>query len=81
MLWVAPAISGQRGNDRESGERVPISAYAVAQYSGDEPRAYLFAVSSDHCVLADDLWESPEEAMRVAIDSGLVRNGDWKPNA
>jgi hypothetical protein len=81
VLWVAPAIPGRLGLDYETGLPVAVVQNAVAQYPGDEPRAYLFAVSADHSVVGDGLWESPEEAMRVAINSGLVKEKDWKPCA
>lgn len=78
VLWFAEAISGQNGHDYETGQPLPISKYAVAQYPGDEPRVYLFAISSDHNVVGDSVWGSPEEALRASIDSGFVRDGGWK---
>lgn len=81
VLWIAPAIPGQTGHDYETAQPVPICDDAVSQYAGDEPRAYLLAVDSDHNVVADTLWDSPEEAMRAAVDSGFVRHENWKRHA
>ncbi|MCL2310595.1 MAG: hypothetical protein FWC42_10100 [Proteobacteria bacterium] len=74
VLSVAPACPGQVGFDYETESCAPIavSYYAIAQYAGDEPRAYLFAVSSAHRVIGDTLWESSEEAEQVALNSGKV---------
>jgi hypothetical protein len=69
---VAPAVAGRIGYDYETGESVPIHYYAIAQYPSDEPRAYLFAVSADHQVVGDSLWDSLAEAAQVALASGHV---------
>ena len=72
VLSVAPARAGQVGFDYETGAPVAVCYYAIAQYAGDEPRAYLLAVSADHQVVGDSLWDSPEEAAQVALNSGNV---------
>jgi len=74
VLSVAPACPGQVGFDYETESCAPIAvcSYAIAQYAGDEPRAYLFAVSSAHRVIGDTVWESPEEAEQAALRSGKV---------
>jgi hypothetical protein len=72
VLSVAPASDGQIGFDYETGDPVAILYYAIAWYAGDEPRAYLFAVSAAHQVVGDSLWDSPGEAAQVALDSGNV---------
>ena len=72
VLSIAPASAGQLGFDYETGEPVAVLYYAIAQYTGDEPRAYLFAVSAAHQVVGDSLWDSPEMAAQVALDSGNV---------
>lgn len=72
MLSVAPARPGQVGYEHETGYPVAVRYYAIAQYAGDEPRAYLFAVGADHQVIGDTLWDSPAEAAQVALDSGNV---------
>jgi hypothetical protein len=81
VLWVAPARAGQHGFDYETGEPVAVLYYAIAQYAGDEPQAYLFAVSAAHQVVGDSLWDSPEEAEQVAFDSGNVSQRFEPPNA
>ncbi len=72
VLSVAPASAGQLGFDYETGEPVPVSYYAIARFAGDEPRAYLFAVSAAHQVVGDSFWDSPADAARVALNSGNV---------
>lgn len=72
VLSVAPAIEGRIGVDYETGKPVAVLYYAIAQYAGDEPRAYLFAVRASHQVVGDTLWDSPAMAARVALDSGNV---------
>lgn len=72
VLSMAPAAAGRFGHDYETGEPVAVLYYAIARYAGDEPRAYLFAVSAVHEVVGDSLWDSPEEAAQVAMDSGDV---------
>ncbi len=72
VLSVAPARAGQFGFDYETGDPVAVHYYAIAQYAGDKLRAYLFAVNADHQVVGDSLWDSPEEAEQVAIDSGNI---------
>jgi hypothetical protein len=72
VLSVATARAGQVGYDYEAGAETPVRYYAIAQYAGDEPRAYLFAVSGDHVVIGDSLWETPEEAAQVALNSDHV---------
>ena len=77
---VAPACPDQVGFDYETGNPVAVCYYAIAQYAGDEPRAYLFAVGADHQVIGDTLWDSPAEAEQVALDSGNV-SGRFEPAA
>lgn len=77
VLWRAAVVPGQQGHDHK-GEHVAISEYAIAQYAGDEPRVYLFALSADHVVIGDWQEESPDDAMHIAIDSGFVSEGAWK---
>jgi len=72
VLSVAPASAGQLGFDYETGEPIAVLYYAIAQYAGEAPRAYLFAVSNTHEVVGDSLWDSPAEATQVALDSGCV---------
>lgn len=72
VLSVAPASDERIGFDYETGDPVAVLYYAIAQYAGDEPRAYLFAVSASHQVVGDTLWDSPATAARVALDSGHV---------
>jgi hypothetical protein len=78
VLWVAPATPGQIGHDYETGERVPIAYYAIAQYGGDGHRAYLFGVSADHEVVADTLWDNIEEAKSVAANSSMASPSMWR---
>jgi hypothetical protein len=81
VLGFARAMPGRIGQDYATGEPVAVAFYAVAQYEGDAPRAYLFAVSSEHTVIGDSLWDSPEEAKQVAESSGHVQPGNWqRPN-
>src|SRR5687767_6642033 len=80
VLSVAPAKPGQIGHAYDTGVPVPIAYFAIAQYPNDAPRAYLFGVSGAHEVLSDTLWDSPEEAGRVALDSDLVTK-DFEPRA
>ena len=75
MLSVAPARAGQFGFDYETGDPVAIRYYAVTRYAGDQQRAYLFAVSAGHLVVGDSLWDSPEEAAGVALNSGNLTGG------
>jgi hypothetical protein len=72
VLSVAPASAGQLGFDYETGDPVAVLYYAIAQYAGDEPRAYLFAVDAAHQVVGDSLWDSPAMAAEVALNSGNV---------
>ena len=46
VLAIAPAYAGRLGFDYETGDRVAVLYYAIAQYAGDEPRAYLFGKRS-----------------------------------
>ncbi len=70
---LAPAVClASLGFDYETGAPVPIHYYAITQYPSDEPRAYLFAVSADHQVVGDSLWDSLAEAAQIALDSGYV---------
>ncbi len=72
VLSVALASAGQLGFDYETGGPVAVLYYAIAQYAGDEPRAYLFAVSASHQVVGDSLWDSPAMAEQVALNTGTV---------
>jgi hypothetical protein len=72
VLSVAPARAAKSGFDYETGAPVAIRYYAIAQYAGDEPRTYLFAVSAEHQVVGDSLWDSPAEAEQVALNSGNI---------
>jgi hypothetical protein len=81
VLSAAPAVAGQLGYDYETGASVPIHYYAIAQYPSDGRRAYLFAVSADHQVVGDSLWDSLAEAAQVALDSGHVTHAFELPGA
>ena len=72
VLSVASAGAGQFGFDYETGDPVAVLYYAIAQYAGDEPCAYLFAVDAAHQVVRDSLWDSPAMAAQVALNSGNV---------
>lgn len=72
VLATASALDGQIGHDYETGNPVPIDYYVIAQYLADAPRAYLFAVSGKHEVVADTLWDSATEAAEAARSSGYV---------
>lgn len=72
VLSVAAAAPGQFGDTYDDPTSVPILYFAVAQYLGDLPRAYLFGVNEDHKVLCDLLYDSPEAAAEDAKSSGYV---------
>lgn len=81
VIATAPALAGQFGHDYETGESVPIDYFAIAQYPSDTSRAYLFAVSVDHQVIGDSLWDSIAEAAQVALDSDQVAHAFVLTNA
>jgi hypothetical protein len=72
VLSIAPAMAGQMGHNYATGAPVPIDYYVIAQYPADASRAYLFAVSAEHEVVSDTLWDSPSEAAEVALNSEHV---------
>jgi hypothetical protein len=78
---VAPAMAGAIGHDYETGEPVIIAYYAIAQYAGDEPRAYLFGVSAEHEVVSDYLEDSIADAKEVAAHSNMASPSAWRDRA
>ena len=66
------------GHDYATGEPVVISYFAISAYPDHGPRVCLFGVSSAHEVVCDFDCESPEDAMRVARDSGFTHY-DFQP--
>lgn len=71
VLLVAKAKNDLWGHSYETGEKMPICYFAIAQYEGDKS-AYLFGVTASHEVVCDFLHESVLEAEQSASLSGFV---------
>ena len=79
VVSIAPATPGRAGVNYATGEPVLIEYFAVAQYSSDGLRAYLFGVTADHQVACDYLHDSIEEAQTEAVQDGWVEPWTWRP--
>ena len=81
VLFTAPAVPGQTGQDHATGEHTAISYFAIATYPEHQPRVYLFGVSAAHHVLCDFDLESPAEAVQYAQRGGFTATDFRSPGA
>jgi len=72
VLYAAKAMPGTYSHGTEV-----VSYYALAQYSGDEPRIYLFFVSAELEVIGDFLEDSIDDAMDNAENSFDISKDEW----